>query len=281
MKSVWLRRMLLASLVVPACISIVRGADAPASRSGIDTSGFDKAVRPQDDFFRYVNGSWIKRTEIPPDKPMFGTVSNLRDKSEAALRAILEEAAADTSSPAGSEVKKIGDLYAAFMDEARAESLGQKPIEADFAHIDAIADKTALIKTLAAFQREGLASLFRAFVNSDAKQSDRNILYLNQGGISLPDESFYRDAKFEPVRTQYVAHIEKMLKLAGIPEPKQAAAKVMDLESRLAKHHWDRVKSRDQTLIYNKRSRKALDELAPGFDWSAWFTAFGVRRRAT
>jgi putative endopeptidase len=276
MKSVHFRRILLASLVIPACILVVRGADGPASRSGIDTSGFDKAVRPQDDFFRYANGAWIKRTEIPPDKPMFGTVYNLRDKSEAALRAILEEAASDSSAPAASEVKKIGDLYAGFMDEARAESSGQKPIEAEFARIDAIADKTAFIKTLAALQREGLASLFRAFVNSDAKQSDRNILYLNQGGISLPDESFYRDPKFAPVRAQYVAHVEKMLKLAGIPEPKQAAAKVMDLETRLAKHHWDRVKSRDQTLTYNKRSRKALDELAPEFDWSAWFTAFGA-----
>jgi putative endopeptidase len=276
MNSAVIRRLLLASLAIPAFLSIARGADTPASRSGIDTSGFDKAVRPQDDFFRYVNGSWIKRTEIPPDKPMFGTVSNLRDKSEAALRAILEEAASDSSAAAGSDVKKIGDLYSGFMDEAHVESLGQKPIEAEFARVDAIADKPALIKTLAASQREGLASLFRAFVNSDAKQSDHNILYLNQGGISLPDESFYRDAKFEPVRAQYVAHVEKMLKLAGIPEPKQAAAKVMDLETRLAKHHWDRVKSRDQTLTYNKRSRKALDELAPGFDWSAWFTAFGA-----
>ena len=114
------------------------------------------------------------------------------------------------------------------------------------------------------------------FVATDAKQSDRDIVYLSQGGISLPDESYYRDPKFQPIREAFVAHVAKMFALAGRPEPAAAAKQVMDLETRLAKNHWDRVKSRDQTLTYNKKDRAALDALTPGFDWAAYFDA---RRR--
>ena len=199
--------------------------------------------------------------QIPADRSAYGSFFALRDKSESNLRAIIEEAAAETELPAGSEARKIGDLYASFMDEARADELGKKPIEADLARVDAIADKAALIRTLAALQREGVTGLFGAMVTNDAKQSDRYILYLNQGGISLPDESYYRDAKFKPIREAFVAHVAKIFELAGVPEPEAAAARVMAVETGLAKHHWDRVKSRDRTLTYNKLDRKQLDAL--------------------
>ena len=161
------------------------------------------------------------------------------------------------------------------MDEARAEQLGKKPIEADLARVDAIADKAALIPTIASFQREGVTGLFMAFVANDFKKSDQYILYLNQSGLSLPDEAYYREDKFKPIREKFVAHVEKMFELAGIPEPKAEAAKVMAVETALAKNHWDRVKSRDRTLTYNKMDRKALDSLSPGVDWNAWFSTFG------
>ncbi len=271
-----IRYVLFALLAISASTALAHAADQPATRSGVDTSGVDPAVRPQDDFFRHVNGGWIARTKIPDDRPTWGTIYILTEKSQAALCAIIEEAAADSSAAEGTEPRKIGDLYASFMDEARADRLGLKPIENDLARIDAIPDKATLVRTMAALQREGLTGLVGAFVNSDAKHSDRSILYLTQGGISLPDESFYRDAKFEPIRKQYVLHLEKMLALAGIPEPKPAAASIMALETSLAKHHWDRVRSRDQTLTYNKRDRKALGSLAPGYDWGAWFAEFGA-----
>jgi putative endopeptidase len=268
----------LVAALVAGCLGLAVWADEPAvpRRSGVDRSGFDTSVRPQDDFFRYVNGGWLKRTEIPPDKAYFGSFILLRDLSESNLRAIIEEAAASTGNPEGSDARKIGDLYTSFMNEARAEELGKKPIEGDFAKIDAIRDKAGLIRTVAELQREGVIGLFGGFVSTDAKRSDRYIVYLNQSGLSLPDESYYREAKFQPIRDKFVAHVERMFGLAGISEPKEAAAKVLAIETGLAKHHWDRVKNRDRDLTYNKVDLKALEALSPGFDWTAWLSGFGA-----
>src|SRR5262249_48879280 len=149
-----------------------------AARAVGNHEGFDSAIRPQDDFFRHVNGGWIASTEIPADRTSFGSAVQLRDKSEANLRAIIEEAAA-AENASGSEAQKIGDLYKSFLNEARVEQLGKKPIEADLAKVDAITEKSAVIPTLASFQREGVTGLFVAFVMSDFKKSDQNILYLN------------------------------------------------------------------------------------------------------
>jgi putative endopeptidase len=273
----WIRLLLCASLLASSFPIVVRAADRAAARSGVDTSGFDTAVRPQDDFFRYVNGGWIARTTIPADRSAYGSFFALRDKSESNLRTIIEQMAATAGNPTGPEARKLGDLYASFMDEARANELGKKPAEADFARIDAITDKASLISTLALLQREGVTGLFGALVSNDFKQSDRHILYLDQGGISLPDESYYRDAKFKPIREKFVAHVEKMFELAGSADPKAAAARVMAVETGLAKHHWDRVKSRDRTLTYNKLDRKQLDALALGYDWTTWLKGYGVK----
>ncbi len=276
MKLTWIVVVLGSSLALAGLGVLARAVDGVEDRSGVDRSGFDTKVRAQDDFFRYVNGGWIARTEIPPDRAIYGSFLVLREQSESNLRAIIEELAAKTASSDGSEASKIGLLYKSFMDEARADRLGIKPIEADLDRIDAIADKAALIPAMAAFQREGARGLFAAFVSTDAKRSDRYIVYLSQAGISLPDESYYREEKFQPIRQQYLAHVEKMLDLAGIAEPKKAAARVMAVETALASHHWDRVKNRDRTLTYNKVDRKALGALAPGFNWNDWLKASGV-----
>jgi putative endopeptidase len=263
------------TLMVAGAVPRVQAANPAPLRSGIDRSGFDNTVRPQDDFFRYVNGGWIARTEIPADHPSYGTLYVLRDKSESNLHAIIEEVARKQNSPAGSDERKIADLYNSFMDEARADLLGMKPIQADLARVEAIADKPGLVRTLATLQRAGVTGLFGGFVTTDAKRSDRYIIYLNQSGLSLPDESYYREAGFEPIRAKFTAHLEKMFGLAGIAEPKSAATRVMAVETNLARHHLDRVKNRDRVLTYNKVDRKGLERLTPGFDWSAWLESFG------
>src|SRR5262249_22117912 len=124
---------------------------------------------------------------------------------------------------------------------------------------------------------QGAGGLFGLRVEPDAEHSDKEIVYLGQGGISLPDEAFYRDAKFRPIREAFVGHVQRMFALVGRPDPAGAAGQVMDLETRLAKHHWDRVKSRDDSLTYNKKDRAALDALAPGFDWAAYFDVTGAK----
>jgi len=244
--------------------------------SGIDAANFDPAVRPQDDLYRHVNGAWLAKAEIPADRAMYGAFVRLVDKAEADLRAIIEAAAEKPDHPAGSVEQKVGDLYASFMDEARADMLGQAPIADVLGKVDAIQDKAGLVRTLAELQRGGVGGVFGLHVDTDAKQSDRYIIYLAQGGIGLPDESYYRDPKYQDIRDAYVAHVAAMLGLAGVDGPKDAAATIMAFETRLAKAHWDRVKSRDDTLTYNKKDRAGLAKLATGFDWPAWFRTLGA-----
>ncbi len=244
-------------------------------RSGITADGLDPKVRPQDDFFRHINGGWLERTQIPADRSLYGSFVQLLEKSEADLRQIIEESAR-AEAPEGSEQRKIGDLFASFMDEERAEKLGIEPIAEDLTRIDGVKDKAGLLRLIAEFQRQGVGGLFRGFVMPDDKQSTRYILNLSQGGITLPDQSYYSDPKFQAIRDKYVAHLAAMFGLAGLKEPKEAADRVMAVETELAKHHWDRVKNRNRTLSYNKKDRKALDALAPGIDWSAYLTAAGV-----
>jgi putative endopeptidase len=275
MQSSLLKLVLGLSFVALGSNQRASAGDPSVWRSGVDTAGFDTKIRPQDDFFRHVNGGWIARTEIPADKSAYGTLDRLRDKSESNLRAIIEEAA-KSNSPAGSEARKIGDLYASFMDEARADQLGLEPIKADLVRVDAVGDKAGLVKNLGEFQRHGVPGLFVAFVTNDARQSDQNIIYLNQGGLSLPNEAYYREPKHGPIRDKFVAHIGKMFELAGIAEPKAAAARVMSVETKLAKNHWDVVKSRDRTLTYNKLTFKALEGLTPGYGWSTWLKEYGA-----
>jgi predicted metalloendopeptidase len=255
-----------------------RGQETAAARplgSGIVPDHFDKSVRPQDDLFRHVNGAWLKSVQIAPDKSGEGAFLDLRDLSEKNLRAIIEETAA-AEHPAGSEGQKIRDLYRSMLDEARADELGLKPIAGDLAAVDAVKDKAEWAALSGRLQRQGVEGLFGAFVELDAKDATRYVAYLGQGGIGLPDEAYYRDAKFAPIREAYQAHVRKMFELAGWDDPAGNAAKILDIETRLAKSHWDRVKSRDATLTYNKTARPDLDGLAKGFAWARFFEGAGL-----
>jgi putative endopeptidase len=266
--------MLGPAFVGAAAFGAALAAD-PAPRSGVEKTGFDKAVRPQDDFFRYVNGGWIKDTEIPPDQSRWGSFNRLIDESEANVRALIE-GLAKADAPAGSEARKIGDLYKVFMDEEKADQLGIEPIMDDVHRVFSVENKADFVKLMAEFQRDGVPGLFGAYVDVDAKKSDQYIVYLFQGGIGLPDESYYRDPKYQKIREQYLAHVEKMAGLADARDPKNAAARVLDVETKIAKHHWDRVKRRNRDLTYNKKTLKELEALAPGIDWASWFKGLGA-----
>jgi len=245
-------------------------------RSGIDKAYIDPAVRPQDDLFRHINGKWLASSPIPPDRSLDGAFYQLRDQSEADLRAIIDEAV-KSGGAAGSEASQVGDLYASFMDEARIDAAGIAPIGGDIAAVGAIADKPGLIRAIGRLGRGGTDGPFGLFVGTDPKRSDRYIISLEQGGVGLPDESYYRVEKFKPIRDAYLAHVRKMFELAGLPDPSTAADRVVALETRLAKDHWDRVKSRDDILTYNKENLAGLSRLTPGFEWPAWFEAAGIR----
>jgi len=243
--------------------------------AGIDSSNLSGTVRPQDDLYRYANGPWLEAHEIPADKAIYGAFNALWDTAEQDVRAIVEKSVA-AGHPEGSEPRKIADLHSSFMDEETIERLGAEPIAEQLALVRGIEDVPGLVAALGQLELQGVPGVFHYWVDADAKKSDENIVYLTQGGLSLPDESYYREDSFAEVRTAFVAHVMRMLELAGLSDPAGAAERVMELETRVAGTHWDRVKNRDVQLTYNKVDRTGLDELTPGLHWARWLAGAGV-----
>ncbi|MBI1322483.1 peptidase M13 [bacterium] len=268
------RNFAILSALSVSLVSGVLSIDAakPEVKSGVDKSAVDAAVRPQDDLFRHINGIWLKNTEIPAERAVYGSFVVLAEKAEADLRKIIEESAASNAEP-GSEAAKVGDMFASFMDEETIEKRGLDAIAIELALIETLDDVSKLPSILGQLESRGVRGLFSAFVNTDAKDSTRYVVYLDQGGIGLPDESYYRDEKFAKVREAYVKHIAKIFELAGSKNSDDEAARVMAVEKLLASAHWDRVKRRDDTLTYNKKTVAELMTLTPGFDWAAWTKA--------
>jgi len=247
-------------------------------RSGIDTSSLDPAVRPQDDLFRHVNGRWLAEHEIPADRAMDGAFRLLHDQAEEHVRAIITELGANASADGGTPAAQVGALYASFMDTERVEALGLDPIRPELERIDGAADRVELVTVLGELQRTGGAGAVGFWVDNDAKDPERYVVFLHQGGLGLPDEAYYREDTYAAVREQYRPHVARMLALSGLAEAAADAAAdlVVDLETRLAAHHWDVVRDRDADLTYNPMTLAELAARAPEFDWHAWATALGT-----
>ncbi len=267
-----------ASLALALALSAAWGAAQTTLKSGIDLSGFDRSVRPQDNFFRYVNGAWIANTEIPADKSNYGSFTILADRAESDLRAIIEEAAADKTRPKGSDARKIGDMYASFMDTARIEKLGATPLSAEFGRVNAIRDRVSLVRYLAHALRVSINVPINGGVNQDAKKSTQYITYWGQSGLGLPDRDYYlkQDEKFAGYRTAYVDYVERVLALAGVKDARAAAARIMKLETHLAEVQWSREDSRDADKTYNKFTVADAGKLMPGFDWNLYLSEVRV-----
>ena len=250
---------------------------APAA-SGIELSSFDTNVRPQDDLFHHVNGGWLAKTEIPADKSSYGSFDMLVDKSQADLRAIVEDAAKNTTKTAGSEAQKIGDFYESLMNESRAEELGLKPLESELAAIDRLQTKTDLARYFARLFKLNVINPLVGYVDGDAQQPDRDILYVYQGGLGLPDREYYlkQDAKLQEYRDKYVAFLTTLLSHGKHASAPAAAKEIFALETRLARAHWTNVESRDAVKTYNKVALADLPKQFPGFDWPAWTADLGI-----
>ena len=246
-------------------------ADAPLV-SGIDVANMDKSVRPQDDFYDYINGHWLATTQIPADKSSYGSFSIVYDKTMDELHGIIEEMQKNPGTDAGQ--RKIGDLYASFMDTSRIDALGAKPLQAEFARIDGLKTPSDIAAQIAHNGIIGVDAPFGGFVHQDAKDSTKYVVNFGQSGLSLPDRDYYLspDPKFKKFRADYLGHIERMFKLAGEPDTqaKADAADVLTMETALATIQWTRVEERDPVKTYNKYEISKLDELAPGFDWATF-----------
>lgn len=272
-------------ILVLACVLAGCGAEratqastvAETLGSGVILANTDRAIRPQDDFFRFVNGGWLARTEIPADRSNYGAFSLLEEGAESDLRTILEEAAAG-GHPPGSDEQKIGDYYASFMDEAGIEARGLEPLAAELERIDAIASTKDLAAYLGHNQRIGVAEPFAFFVAIDEKNSSAYAAYLWQTGLGMPDRDYYLsdEQRMKDVRAKYATYVADLLAAAGTQDATGAARRIVALETRLAKAHWTRVENRDAEKTYNRHEREQLDALMPAFDWQAFFAAAEV-----
>ncbi len=267
--------MLRVVLSVLLAVVLLLGCSGNAPKSGIDISGMDKTVRPQEDFYRYVNGTWLEKTEIPADRSRYGSFTVLYEEAQVNLRKIIEESANMENKKPGSPEQKVGDFYTSYMDSSQIEALGLKPLEKELERIAAVKTDDDLRNLMAHFMMIGVQLPFTAWVDQDAKQSDQYIVYFHQSGLGLPDRDYYfkKDEKFSEIRDKYVKHIEKIFKLAGISDGASLARKIMKIETKLAQNHWTRAETRDRDKAYNKFAVNKLDRLTPKFNWAAFMAA--------
>ncbi len=235
-------------------------------------------VRVQDDLFRHVHGEWLATAEIPADRSMDGSFYRLRDAAEADGRAIVEEAAelAAAGAEPGSPEQLIGDLYRSFMDTETVNRVGLTPIADQLAALDLITDAESLFTVLGRLRREGVSGPFVIDVDSDPADPDQYVLNIYQGGLGLPDESYYSSEQHAAILAAYTEHVPLMFELAQVADVLSAAQDAIAIESHLASGHWDRVRSRDSSQTFNPKTRAELDEYLPAAWWDAWLAGLGA-----
>lgn len=269
-----------ALLVLTACgqepATGVATEEAPALRSGIDTSYIDPDVRPGDDFFAHVNGKWVAEFELPADKSNYGTFTMLRDKSQEDVMAIIDMAATGDFAK-GTDEQKVGDLYKSYLDMETRNARGIEPLQPELNRIAAISSHDELASYFAGATRRGYGMPFVLFQVGDMKDPGNYGVYTYQAGLGLPDREYYfnEDEKSKELREQYVAHIEKMFDLAGFDNGAAAAEAVMALETRIAGSHMTKEKARDWANNYNKVATNELASVMPAFNWDGFLAEAG------
>jgi len=259
----------------PAAPVAASPAHAQIGDFGLDLSGGDPSVKPGDDFERYASGHWDDTAQIPPDRASWGSFIILRERSLQQVREILEGLPKD--SPAGSNQQKLGDFYRAYLDTEAIERAGLSPARTGLDAIAAARSHEDLARLMGRADLRLTAPL--AFdIAPDEKDPDHYMVVILQSGLGMPDRDYY--LKDEPVykdlRAKYATHIERLLKLAGQPDPAQAAKSIVELETQIATAHWPRAKRRERDLTYNPRTREELPTFAPGFPWPALLAGAGL-----
>ncbi|HEY0377884.1 MAG TPA: M13 family metallopeptidase [Pyrinomonadaceae bacterium] len=257
----------------------------PENTHGLDVAGMDKSVHPGDDFFAYANGDWLKATKIPEDRSSYGVFDALAEEANRQTSDLIKEAG---KSPAGSAARKVGDYYDAFMNEKAIEEKGLTPLKAELDEINSIADKAALARVLGSQLRADVDPLnatnfytdrlFGIWVSPDFNNPVRNVAYMLQGGLGLPDREYYlsTDAENVELQTKYRAHVATILKLAGMADAEARAARVYDFERKIAEAHTSRTDSEDVHKANNPWPLKEFSARAPGLDWANFFKAAGL-----
>ncbi len=246
-------------------------------RSGIDIQYFDNDVRPQDDFYRHVNGAWLSSAQIPADKGRYGSFDKLNDDTLEKLRGLIERL--QESAVAGDpEQRKIVDLYQSFMDEATLQRLDLSSLAAELARVTVLKRKAQIPALIAHFAVLGISAPYVPRIEQDARDSSRYVFDLRQGGLGLPDRDYYLqdEPQLSQMRANYLQHIETMLKMAGQARAAQQAHDILALETELAKVQWTKVENRDPVKTYNRFELPQLGQLAPGYQWNSYLAGAGV-----
>ncbi|HEY8571790.1 M13 family metallopeptidase [Phenylobacterium sp.] len=243
--------------------------DSPRYGSwGFDVSGMDRAVKPGDDFFRYANGKWADRTQIPSDRTRFGNFDRLAELSENRVRAILDDAAAGKVNDR--DAAKIAAAYASFMDEALAEKLDAKPIQPELAQIRAVRTRDEMTALMGKANTTGFATILPVFISIDAKAPTRYTVMSGTGGLGLPDRDYYLAANFATQKAKYEAYVAQLLTMIGWEKPAENAKAIVEFETKLAEATWTRAERRDRDKTYNPATVAELQAMTPGFDWKRY-----------
>jgi endothelin-converting enzyme/putative endopeptidase len=245
--------------------------------SGLRLDAFNTDVRPQDDLFQFVNGTWYENTEMPADKSRIGSFLELRERNQERLRTLIETASAQEAEE-GSNAQKIGDFFNSYMDVEKLNSLGYTPIAADLQAIAQVETHADVVARFAELAKLGVSGPFGFYVYGDKKNPDYNALYMGQSGLSLPDRDYYLkdEEKFVEIRNEYKAYIKDILALVDYEEAEAAADAILELETKIAQAHWSRVQSRDAEATYNPKSTEEMVALMGSFDFPTYAKITGI-----
>jgi len=277
-----MRRLRIRLLTCVAAVGAIVAAtpQAQSPRSGLDVAGFDRSVLPQDDLYRYVNGGWLARVAVPGDRVSYGAFSEIADRTERDLRAIVEEVAARPNRPRGSAAQQIADLYASVVDEARLEQLGAAPLQPQLQRIDAIRSTRDLAAEAGYLSSIAAGGPFGGTIGIDPLNPGPPVVRVTQGGTLLPDRDYYLkdDATHAGVRAQYEQYLARIFRLAGRAAPADDARAVLALETALARILWTEAETRTSAATYTRFTLRQLAAEMPGFDWAAWAKPQGIDR---
>ncbi len=246
--------------------------------SGIDLVNISKTISPGSDFYDYVNQGWLDKTEIPADRANYGSFSVLDDDTQAAIRSLIEQAAADAQAAKGTDRQRVGDFYRSYTNTELRDKLGIKPIQSLLEQVSAISAKDQILALGAKLYAQGVGSVLAHYIEPDARRSDQYSVYITQSGITLPDRDYYLvdEARYQSLREALKAYMADMLAAAGNSSPKESAEKLLDLETRIARVQWTNVENRDPVKTYNKLTNAELAGKFPNLAWKAFVDSAGI-----